>query len=62
MRKVINELDTVLNMIKGLETASTSENDKAMLLSLDGKVYRIDISEVAEGDITLKHVDGLKDQ
>lgn len=49
--KMIHELSTLLNMIKGFTAGYTSNNNKEMLVEKDGQVYKLTIEKVGSGTV-----------
>ncbi len=56
---IIHKLFALLTMIKDFDAGYSSKNRKSMIVSYKNKVYRLDISEVGEGEITNKHLNLL---
>ncbi len=59
MFQLIHKMHIVLNSIKGIITGYSSSNHESMIISYDGKVYRIDITEIDEGEATHEHLKSL---
>lgn len=51
IRKLIQTLHNVLNLIKGFETGYTTSNDSQMLIENEGSVFKITIEKVGEGKV-----------
>lgn len=56
-RKIIHSLSDSLNRIKGFDAGYTTRNNKEMLISFEGKTYKLNIQEVEESELTLNLVE-----
>lgn len=53
MNSPIQKLHFLLDSFKGFDVAHTSENDKEMLVKIDGQVYKLTITDTGEKDLTI---------
>jgi hypothetical protein len=62
MLDLIRKLHAILNVLKGFSSGYTTKKKNAMIVSYEGKVYRIDITEVGEGKLSSDHIKLLEEE
>lgn len=55
--QVIYKLHAVLNMIKGYEAGYTTKNSSEMLISTNGRTYKLSLEKVEDEELTLDMID-----
>jgi hypothetical protein len=51
MRGLIHYLHSILTVLKGFEAGYTTSNNSQMIISNGGKVYKLTLEEVGEGQV-----------
>jgi hypothetical protein len=59
MFRLVHKIYSILNEIKKFEAGYSTANTSQLIIQYEGKNYRLDFTELGEGDIG-KHVNNIK--